>query len=62
MKAGIYARVSTHEQQTLPLQLKVLRTYVKKRNWKLALEIKEIGSGATHRPQQVALVETGGRF
>ncbi|MGH7890172.1 MAG: recombinase family protein [Thermodesulfobacteriota bacterium] len=52
MKAGIYARVSTQDQQTLPLQLKTIRAYVKKRKWKLTLEIKEVGSGATHRAQR----------
>jgi len=50
MKVGIYARVSTHDQQTLPLQLKALREYVKRRRWTLALSVKEVGSGAKHRP------------
>jgi DNA invertase Pin-like site-specific DNA recombinase len=31
MKAALYARVSTHDQQTLPLQLKAIRGYAKKR-------------------------------
>lgn len=61
MKAGVYARVSTHDQQTLPLQLKALRAYVKKRNWKLALEIKEVGSGTTHRPQREELLQAARR-
>lgn len=28
MKAGLYARVSTHDQQTLPMQLSTMREYV----------------------------------
>jgi len=50
MKAALYARVSTHDQQTLPLQLKAMREYVKKRGWAIALQIKEVGSGAKTRP------------
>jgi len=30
MKVGIYARVSTQEQQTLPLQIKDLRAFAKR--------------------------------
>jgi len=30
MKAGIYASVSTHDQQNLPLQLKAMREYIRK--------------------------------
>lgn len=33
MKTALYARVSTHDQQTLPMQLEAMREYVKKRNW-----------------------------
>jgi hypothetical protein len=28
IRVGIYARASTYDQQTLPLQLKVMRQYV----------------------------------
>ena len=61
MKAGIYARVSTQDQQTLPLQLKALRTYVKQRKWQLALEVKEVGSGAVHRAQREELLKAARR-
>jgi DNA invertase Pin-like site-specific DNA recombinase len=49
MRVGIYTRVSTHEQQTLPLQLKALRKYARSRNWKVVLEIEDIGSGIKER-------------
>lgn len=49
MKVGIYARVSTHDQQTLPLQLKAMRQYVRQRKWKLVEEVEEVGSGANQR-------------
>lgn len=47
MKVGIYARVSRHEQQSLPTQIKALKAYVQQRHWQLVLQSKEVGSGAT---------------
>lgn len=61
MKAALYARVSTHDQQTLPLQLKQMRAYAKKRKWNLALEVKEVGSGAKQRPEREALLKAARR-
>lgn len=48
-RAGLYARVSTHDQQTLPLQNRAMRDYAARRGWNIAVEIKEIGSGASVR-------------
>ena len=42
---GLYARVSTHDQQTLPLQMRAMREYAAKRGWTIAAQIKEVGSG-----------------
>jgi putative DNA-invertase from lambdoid prophage Rac len=61
MKAVLYARVSTHDQQTLPLQQKAMRAYAKKRGWKVVLEIKEVGSGAKTRPQREELLKAARR-
>jgi len=61
MKAALYARVSTHDQQTLPLQQKAMREYVKKRGWTIALQIKEVGSGAKTRPQREELLKAARR-
>ncbi len=57
MRVGIYARVSTHDQQTLPMQLKAMREYARQRKWKLAFEIKEVGSGAKTRPMREELMK-----
>ena len=46
LRVGLYARVSTHDQKTLPLQLLAMRDYAKKRSWAVAVEIKDVGSGA----------------
>ncbi len=43
MEIALYARVSTNEQQTLPMQLKAMRDYAKKRKWKIKEEVQEIG-------------------
>lgn len=61
VKVGIYARVSTHDQQTLPLQVKAMRDYVKKRKWTLVRQVKEIASGATTRQQREELLKAARR-
>jgi putative DNA-invertase from lambdoid prophage Rac len=48
-RVGLYARVSTHDQKTLPLQIRTMRDYVAKRGWEIAVQIKEVGSGAVER-------------
>ncbi len=49
VRVGLYARVSTHDQQTLSLQMRAMREYAAKRGWTIAVQIKEIGSGAAER-------------
>ena len=61
LRVGLYARVSTHDQKTLPLQLLAMRDYAKKRSWAVAVEIKDVGSGATTRPQREKLIEAARR-
>lgn len=61
MKVALYARVSTHDQQTLPMQLKAMRTYARKRGWKIATEVQEIGSGAKTRPKREDLLKQARR-
>ena len=48
-RVGLYARVSTHDQQTLSLQIRAMREYSAKRGWSIATQIKEVGSGAVER-------------
>lgn len=57
MKVGIYARISTQEQQTLPLQIKDLREYAEKRKWKIEVEITDTASGAKTRPKREELLK-----
>lgn len=61
VRAGLYARVSTHDQQTLPLQLSAMRDYVSERGWKTALEIQDVGTGASLRPEREQLLKAARR-
>jgi putative DNA-invertase from lambdoid prophage Rac len=56
-RVGLYARVSTHDQQTLPLQMRVMREYAARRGWTIALQIKEVGSGAAEREMRQKLLD-----
>src|SRR5450631_1400054 len=58
---GLYARVSTHDQRTLPLQLHAMRDYAAKRGWSLVAQIKEVGSGASQREQRATLIAAARR-
>lgn len=60
-RAGIYARVSTDDQQTLPMQIRALREYAARRGWIIALQAKEIGSGASERKLRDKLLEAARR-
>ena len=46
LRAGLYARVSTLDQQTLPMQMRAMREYAANRGWTVAMQVKEVGSGA----------------
>jgi len=55
-QVALYARVSTHDQQTLPLQIKAMREYAERRGWQISTEIREVGSGALQRPKREELL------
>jgi DNA invertase Pin-like site-specific DNA recombinase len=61
LRVGLYARVSTHDQQTLPLQMLAMREYAVKRGWTIAAQIKEVGSGASQRELRTALIAAARR-
>jgi predicted site-specific integrase-resolvase len=56
-RAGLHARVSTQDQQTIPLQTRVLREYAARRDWTIALQVREIGSGSSQRVRREQLLE-----
>ena len=61
VRAGLYARVSTHDQQTLPLQRRAMREYAVRRDWTIAVDIKEVGSGASVRELREKLIDAARR-
>jgi putative DNA-invertase from lambdoid prophage Rac len=60
-QAGLYARVSTHDQQTLPMQLRTMRAYAKQRGWNIGMEVRDVGSDANVRPQREAMLRAARR-
>src|SRR5665811_836295 len=60
-RVGLYARVSTSDQQTVPLQIRALREYAVRRGWTVALQVKEVGSGASQRQQREKLLDAARR-
>jgi len=61
VRAGLYARVSTQDQQTLPMQNRAMREYAARRGWTIALQVKEVGSGALQRQRREKLMEAARR-
>jgi DNA invertase Pin-like site-specific DNA recombinase len=60
-RAGLYARVSTLDQQTLPMQMRALRDYANKRGWTIAMQVREVGSGAVERELRQQLIDAARR-
>jgi putative DNA-invertase from lambdoid prophage Rac len=61
MRAGLYARVSPHDQQALSLQRDALRAYVRQRGWSVARQIEDVGSEAAERLLREELMELARR-
>jgi putative DNA-invertase from lambdoid prophage Rac len=60
-RVGLYARVSTHDQKTLSLQMRAMREYAARRGWEIAVQIKEFGSGAVERELREKLMSAARR-
>jgi putative DNA-invertase from lambdoid prophage Rac len=60
-RVGLYARVSTHDQKTLSLQMRTMREYAARRGWTVATQIKEVGSGAVERELRGKLIDAARR-
>lgn len=56
MRVAIYARVSTHDQQTLGMQVEAMSAYIRNRGWIAAKSVEDIGSGAKERPGRESLL------
>lgn len=60
-RAGLYARVSTHDQQTLAMQSRAMREYAARRGWTVAWQVREVNSGAAKREAREKLIEAARR-
>jgi hypothetical protein len=60
-RVGLYARVSTRDQQALPLQMRAMREYAAKRGWTIAVQIREVGSSAAERELREKLIAAARR-
>jgi len=62
MRAAIYARVSTADQQTLPLQIQRLEEYAATRAWTITQQVEEQASGAKDsRPKRAEIMKAARR-
>src|ERR1700756_2864271 len=56
-RAGLYSRISTNDQQTLAMQSRAMREYVARRGWTVALQVREVNSGAARRETREKVLE-----
>ncbi|HNB24315.1 MAG TPA: recombinase family protein [Candidatus Melainabacteria bacterium] len=61
MRIATYARVSTQDQQTLPLQIEAMRKYAESRNWTIVQEVEDIRSGVAERRNRELLLKSARR-
>ena len=61
LRAGLYARVSTIDQQTLAMQNRAMREYAARRGWTIAMQVREVNSGAAKREAREKLLEAARR-
>ena len=60
-RVAVYARVSTHDQQTLPMQLEAMRAYAERKGWQIVSTVEEVGSGAKTCPRREELLRAARR-
>ena len=61
LRAGLYARVSTHDQQSLAMQSRAMREYAARRGWTVAWQVREVNSGAAKREAREKLLDAARR-
>jgi putative DNA-invertase from lambdoid prophage Rac len=61
LRVGLYARVSTHDQKTLPVPNRAMREYATRRGWTIVMQVREVGSGAARRQAREKLLEAARR-
>lgn len=60
-RVGLYARVSTNDQQTLAMQNRAMREYAARRGWTVVMQVREVNSGAAKRQAREKLLDAARR-
>jgi DNA invertase Pin-like site-specific DNA recombinase len=60
-RVGLYARVSTNDQQTLTMQNRAMQEYAERRGWTIVMHVREVNSGAAKREAREKLLEAARR-
>ncbi len=60
-RTALYSRVSTNDQHTLSMQSRNMREYAARRGWSIAIEVREVGSGAAQREAREKLLDAARR-
>jgi putative DNA-invertase from lambdoid prophage Rac len=60
-RAGLYARVSTNDQQTLAMQNRAMREYAVRRGWTITMQVREVNSGGAKREVREKILEAARR-
>lgn len=61
LRAALYARISINDQQTLAMQDRAMREYAARRGWTIALQVREVNSGAAKRQAREKVLEAARR-
>ena len=60
-RVGLYARVSTEDQNTLAMQNRAMREYAARRGWTVVMQVREVNSGVVRRQAREKLLEAARR-
>ena len=60
-RVGLYARVSTEDQNTLAMQNRAMREYAARRGWTVVMQVREVNSGAVRREAREKLLDAARR-
>ena len=60
-RVGLYARVSTEDQNTLAMQNRAMREFAVRRGWTVVMQVREVNSGAVRRQAREKLLEAARR-
>lgn len=60
-RVGLFARISTDDQQALAMQNRAMREYAARRGWTIVLQVRKVNSGAAKREARARLLKAARR-